>query len=127
MVELFVGILTRKAALCIPVILLTCVIRKLMTKPVGKHSPASSTNDEYLLCKVNSSCNTKLWLEELEGDPDEQFLSDGLQNGFQLIPTEAILRPAEMNNYKSATGPEVRDKIEQTLLEEVACGNDCHH
>ena len=28
-----------------------------------------------------------------------------------------------MSNYKSATGPEVRDKIEQTLLEEVSCGN----
>ena len=28
-----------------------------------------------------------------------------------------------MNNYKYATWPEARDKVEQTLLEEVACGN----
>ena len=28
-----------------------------------------------------------------------------------------------MNNYKLATGPEVRDKVEQTVLEEVTYGN----
>ena len=50
-------------------------------------------------------------------------MSDGLQNGFQLIPAGAILRPEEINNYKAATGPEVRDKVEQTLLKEVACRN----
>ena len=49
MVGLFVGLLTQKAALCIPVILPTCVTRKLMAKPVGKHIPASSMNDWYRL------------------------------------------------------------------------------
>ena len=63
-------------------------------------------------------------MEELEGDPDEQFLPDGLQNGFQLIPAGAILRPVEIIINQPATGPEVRDKVEQTLLEEVAYGND---
>ena len=28
-----------------------------------------------------------------------------------------------MDNYKSATGYEIRNKIEQTLLGEIACGN----
>ena len=28
-----------------------------------------------------------------------------------------------MNNYKSATGPNTGDKVEQTLIEEIALGN----
>ena len=43
-------------------------------------------------------------------------MSDGLKNGFQLVP-------AEMNNYQSATDPAVRDKVEQSLLEEPEAGN----
>ena len=64
-----------------------------------------------------------LWLEEIKGDPDEEFLSDGLRNGFQLIPAEAKLQSAEMKNYHSATDPAVRDKVEEAVLEELAAGN----
>ena len=64
-----------------------------------------------------------LWLEEIKGDPDEEFLSDGLRNGFQLIPAEAKLQSAEMNNYHSATDPAARDKVEEAVLEELAAGN----
>ena len=64
-----------------------------------------------------------LWLEEIKGDPDEEFLSDGLRNGFQLIPAETKIQSAEMNNYHSATHPAVRDKVEEAVLEELAAGN----
>ena len=64
-----------------------------------------------------------LWLEEIKGDPDEEFLSDGLRNGFQLIPGEAKLQSAEMNNYHSATDLAVRDKAEEAVLEGLAAGN----
>ena len=63
------------------------------------------------------------WLRELVGDPDEKFLSDGLKYGFELIPRDSHFRPAEMHNYLSATGTAVRDKVEQTLLDEIALGN----
>ena len=64
-----------------------------------------------------------LRLEGLKGDSDELFLSDGLKNGFQLVPALARFQPAELNNYWSATDPAVRDKIEQSLLEELDAGN----
>ena len=64
-----------------------------------------------------------LWLEEIKEDPDEEFLSDGLRISFQLIPVEAKLQSAEMDNYHSAADPAVRDKVEETVLEELAAAN----
>ena len=85
----------------------------------------SCRHDYYWLgCKYfKSTLHTELWLGELKGDPDEEFLSDGIINGFQPIPADARLVPAEMNNYISSTGSAVRDKVESTLLEEIAIGN----
>ena len=69
------------------------------------------------------SLNVDLWLDELKGDPDEVFLTDGLKNGFQLIPVGSCFHEAEMDNYRSATNPAVRIKAEETLLEELGIGN----
>ena len=44
-------------------------------------------------------------------------------NGFRLIPADAYLRPAEMDNYSSTVALAVRDKVENALLEEIAAGN----
>ena len=54
-----------------------------------------------------------LWLKELEGDPDEKFLTDRLINGFPLNPDCACYLPAEMHNYKSYTDDLIRDKVEK--------------
>ena len=56
-------------------------------------------------------------------DDDKDFLLDGINNGFQLLPANATLLPAEMENYRSATAPEARSKVEATLREELAEGN----
>ena len=48
---------------------------------------------------------------------------DGIVHGFQLIPADADLQSAEMDNYLSATNLAVRDKVEATLLEEMAAGD----
>ena len=66
---------------------------------------------------------TQHWTKELEGDPDRELLLDGTVHGFQLIPADADLQSAEMDNYLSATNLAVRDKVEATLLEEMAAGN----
>ena len=58
-------------------------------------------------------------MESLQGVSHREFLSDS----FQLIPADARLVPAEMNNYSLATGSAVRDKVKSTLLEEIAIGN----
>ena len=39
------------------------------------------------------------------------------------LPVGSRFQPAEMNNYQSATNPAVRDKVEQSLLEEPDAGN----
>ena len=62
-------------------------------------------------------------MDELKWDEDEAFLRDGLVNEFQLVPTDTVFLPAEMQNYKSATNSNVRDKVEQTILEEIESGN----
>jgi len=48
---------------------------------------------------------------------------DGVTHGFQLLPASASLAPAEMENYSSATGPLSKEKVEETLLEEMEAGN----
>ena len=62
-------------------------------------------------------------MAELDLDEDKDFLLDGIINGFELIPADSALSPAEMDNYSSSTKPEARDKVEQTLQEEIAEGN----
>ena len=48
---------------------------------------------------------------------------DGIITGFELIPADSTLSPAEMDKYSSSTKPEARDKVEQTLREEIAEGS----
>ena len=56
-------------------------------------------------------------------DPDRTFLLDGVENGFQLLPKGASLSHAEQANYFSATAPDNRAKVEETILEEIKSGN----
>ena len=43
--------------------------------------------------------------------------------GFQLIPPETIITPAQVTNYRLATSTEVRDKVERQIREELQQGN----
>ena len=70
-----------------------------------------------------SPLNKGRWMAELELDKDREFLLEGIINGFELIPADSTLSPAEMDNHSSSTKPEARDKVEQTLPEEIAEGN----
>lgn len=47
----------------------------------------------------------------------------GLTEGFRIISRDCDLRPAEVINYKSATGHDVRDKVEHTIRDEILNGN----
>ena len=44
-------------------------------------------------------------------------------NGFQSLPADAQISPAEMDNYNSAVGPGSKEKVEATILEELSAGN----
>ena len=61
--------------------------------------------------------------KELQGDLYREFLLTGIVHGFQLVPANAYLQPAEMDYHRSATDLAVRDQVESTLLEEIAAGN----
>ena len=50
-------------------------------------------------------------MAELDLDEDKEFLLDGIINEFELIPAASALSPAEMDNYRSSTKPEARDKV----------------
>jgi len=60
-----------------------------------------------------------LWLRELAGDEDETFLADGIIYGFHLAPVSASFTAVNMDNYKSATNPSTKAKVEQTIREEI--------
>ena len=62
-------------------------------------------------------------MAELQHDDDQEFLLDGIINGFQLIPADSSLAPAEMDNYRSSTNPEARARVEQTIRDELREGN----
>ena len=40
-----------------------------------------------------------------------------------MLPSDAPIQPAEMNNYFSTVNPLVRDRVEKQILEEIAIGN----
>eukprot|EP00795_Rhopilema_esculentum_P008469 gene8469-14460_t len=61
-------------------------------------------------------------MAELDLDIDKEFLLEGIIHGFELIPADSPLSPAEMDNYRSSTNPEARDKVEYNLKEEIAEG-----
>lgn len=61
------------------------------------------------------------WENELESDPDKEFLLDGIKNGFRIIRPDSDLSPVEVGNYKSTT--DAHGKVEAQILKELQEGN----
>ena len=72
---------------------------------------------------ITSLLNRQAWTDNLETDPDRDFIINGITNSFEIISRDSILKPAETNNYKSATTGDVRDKVENQIREEISKGN----
>ena len=72
---------------------------------------------------ITSPLNRQAWIDNLETDRDRDFIINGITNGFEIIPSDSVLKPAETNNYKSATASDVRDKVENQIREEISKGN----
>ena len=72
---------------------------------------------------IKSPLNRQAWIDNLETDRDRDFIINGLTNGFEIIPSDSVLKTAETNNYKSATASDVRDKVENQIREEISKGN----
>ena len=72
---------------------------------------------------ITSPLNRQAWIDNLETDRDRDFIINGITNGFKIIPSDRVLKPAETNNYKSATASDIRDKVENQIREEISKGN----
>lgn len=91
------------------------------TLPIVTHGvggQGTSATSSWL--PMGSPLNNNLWLAELIGNEDQAFLSDGIQNDFQLAPAHCIFVPAQQSNYKSATSADKKLAVEQTILSEIA-------
>ena len=67
--------------------------------------------------------NQQAWIRHLENDHDRDFITDGITNGFQIIPSDSVLTKAEISNCKSATSSNLRNKVEKQIREEISKGN----
>ena len=72
---------------------------------------------------MDSPLNLATWETELRNDKDQDFLLDGLSNGFKILPATSDITQVECDNYKSATDPAHRGKVEAQLKEEMRKGN----
>jgi hypothetical protein len=68
------------------------------------------------------SLNFEVWKSELAGDPDEQYILEGVKNGFHIVDHSARPANAHMANYKSATNPACIPLVEDQIRTEVAEG-----
>ena len=83
-------------------------------------------SDKFDYCDnvMNDNClNVTEWLYELHDDPDFEFLSQGLIEGFNLVDENVMPMPVECNNYVSATDVSVREAVETQILNEIANNN----
>ena len=69
----------------------------------------------------NSFLRPEAWAKYLSDDADREFLLEGVYNGFHIVDSTDFV-PAEMENYQSATAGSCRDKVEETIREEITEG-----
>ena len=101
------------------------------THPQYEHaSLLSKLNGQKLLCinKISETLhphpmNVEQWDKMLQGDVDRDFLLDSLTNGFRLIDNDTKLFPSSKLNYKSATGSDVKEKVEKQIIAKLEAGN----
>ena len=68
--------------------------------------------------------NLEAWREELQGDPDKDFLLEGVINGFQIVNSSTLVVPVEVDNHPSASpGSKHYELVKQQILSEISDGN----
>ena len=58
----------------------------------------------------------------MQGDPDRDYLLNGIKNGFDIIDPNSEIKPAKVKNYRSATCPENRPIVEAMIKRELSEG-----
>ena len=72
---------------------------------------------------ITSPLNRQAWIDNLETHRDRDSVINRITNGFEIIPSDSVLKIAETNNYKSATTSDVQDQVENQIRKEISKGN----
>ena len=73
---------------------------------------------------LSTSLKVDVWVDELEGDADKEFLLEGIKNGFHLV-NDFNFVPAECANYSSVyenfdlVEAQIRTELEENRYERV--------
>ena len=68
--------------------------------------------------------NLTAWEQELNNDPDKEFLLNGISNGFDIIDEDSDISPVLCENHPSARpGSPLYAKASAQVLNEIECGN----
>ena len=67
-------------------------------------------------CSLTRNFNT--WLEELDSDPDKEFILRGIAEGFDIVSDPSDVPPADCKNYPSATGPKLSNLVQSSTNQE---------
>ena len=62
-------------------------------------------------------------VQELEYDPDKDFLLDVICTAFKRLPQDSLLQPAEMHNYHFTVNAEARSEVKNIIKAEMYEGN----
>ena len=61
-----------------------------------------------------------MWQKVLENDPDRNFLWEGINNGFRIVPSDSkVICDVEIDNYISEREINLKTKIEEQLKQEL--------
>ena len=63
-------------------------------------------------------------MQELDNDPDKDFLLNGIRYGFDIIDPDVQIKPANCKNHPSAQpGSPLYEKATKQILKEIENGN----
>ena len=78
--------------------------------------PLSESMQQPKAAKVSTDLIFETWATELSQDPDIEFILNGVQHGFHLLPPHSIVVHAFTQNNKSVLRPGTKDQIEAQLV-----------
>ena len=85
--------------------------------------PPSESMQQPDAAKVSTDLIFETWATELSHDPDMEFILDGVQHGFHLLPPDSIVVHAFTQNNHSALRPGTKDQIEAQLVKGLQQGH----
>ena len=63
-----------------------------------------------------------MWVEELKGDIEEEFIINGIKCGFDIVNRDCAAESVSCKNYKSATSPPLREAVDKQIMKEIELG-----